>query len=37
MNRFIIVSIVSLIYGGAMVILFAHVVGHQQVVMQEGY
>lgn len=37
MTRFVVVSLLSLVYGGSMVILFAHAVNRQQVVMQEGY
>jgi len=37
MRRFLIVSVLSLLYGAGMVALFAAAVGHQQVVMQEGY
>lgn len=35
-KKMLIVSIFSLLFGGAMIVLFAHAVGRQQIVMQEG-
>lgn len=37
MKMFLITSILSLLYGGGMAILFAHAVNQQQIVLQEGY
>lgn len=35
-GKLIVVMIFSLLFGGAMIVLFAHAVGRQQIVMQEG-
>lgn len=37
LKYFVIVSIMSFMFGGSMIILFAHAVNKQQIVMQEGY
>lgn len=37
MKYFLITSVLSLMFGGSITILFAHAVHKQQVVMQEGY
>lgn len=37
MKQFLIVSVLSLLFGGAMIILFTHAVNRQQIVLQEGY
>ena len=37
MKHLVVASILSFMFGGAMIILFAHAVNQQQVVMQEGY
>lgn len=36
LKKMAIVTVFSLLFGGAMIVLFAHAVGRQQIVMQEG-
>ena len=36
-RMFIITGIMSVLFGGSIVILFAHALERQQIVMQEGY
>ena len=37
MKMLIITSLFSFMFGGSMIILFAHAVNNQQIAMQEGY